>query len=238
MHNTVLKTASPLIVALDYPEAEPALAMAKLLDPALARVKVGKQLFTREGPALVRALHELGFEVFLDLKFHDIPNTVAGAVAAAADLGVWMVNVHASGGSRMMRAALEALETRGSRPLLIAVTVLTSMDQTDLFELGITETPAQRVSALAKLTESAGLDGVVCSAEEAAMLSTQCEPSFLRVTPGIRLPGDDAGDQRRVVTPVQAMANGATHLVMGRSITGAADPRATLATVLQSIAVN
>lgn len=231
-------TASPLIVALDYAEAEPALAMAAQLDPALTRVKVGKQLFTREGPGLVGALHELGFEVFLDLKFHDIPNTVAGAVAAAADLGVWMVNVHASGGSRMMRAAMEALENKPHRPLLIAVTVLTSMDQTDLLELGIRETPAERVQALAELTELAGLDGVVCSAQEAAMLSTQCATEFLRVTPGIRLAGDDAGDQRRVVTPVQAMENGATHLVMGRSITHAVDPSAALSHVLRSISAS
>ena len=238
MLDTASQITSPLIVALDYPEAEAALAMAKLLDPTLTRLKVGKQLFTREGPALVRALHELNFDVFLDLKFHDIPNTVAGAVAAAADLGVWMVNVHASGGSRMMCAAMEALEARNTRPLLTAVTVLTSMDQTDLLELGITQTPAQQVGVLAKLTESAGLDGVVCSAEEAAMLSAQCGPLFLRVTPGIRMAGDDPGDQRRVVTPARAMANGATHLVMGRSITGATDPRAAVASVLQSIVAN
>ena len=238
MLNNTQVTYSPLIVALDYAEAEPALAMAAVLDPVLTRVKVGKQLFTREGPGLVDALHALGFEVFLDLKFHDIPNTVAGAVEAAADMGVWMVNVHASGGSRMMRAAMEALENKTDRPLLIAVTVLTSMDQSDLLELGITETPAERVSALAKLSELAGLDGVVCSAQEAAMLSRQCAKAFLRVTPGIRLAGDDAGDQRRVVTPDQAMTNGASYLVMGRSITHAADPAAALTQVLRSISAN
>jgi orotidine-5'-phosphate decarboxylase len=161
------------------------------------------------------------------LKFHDIPNTVAGAVGAAADLGVWMVNVHASGGRRMMEAAATAVAQRSnSRTQLIAVTVLTSMDETDLLELGISETPAQRVSRLAALAQSSGLDGVVCSAQEAAMLSTQCGHDFSLITPGIRLPEDAAGDQRRVVTPWDAIAGGSTYLVMGRSITGAANPAA------------
>jgi len=170
-------------------------------------------------------LHSLGCEVFLDLKFHDIPNTVAGAVGAAADLGVWMVNVHASGGRRMMEAAAAAVAQRTSaRTQLIAVTVLTSMDETDLLELGISETPAERVGRLAALAQSSGLDGVVCSAQEAEMLSRQCGPEFALITPGIRLPEDAAGDQRRVVTPWDAMAGGSTYLVMGRSITGAANP--------------
>lgn len=218
---------SPLIIALDYPLLGEALACAQKLDPTKVRLKVGKQLFTREGPRVLDALHALGFDVFLDLKFHDIPNTVAGAVGAAADLGVWMVNVHSSGGRRMMEAAATAVAQRSnSRTQLIAVTVLTSMDETDLLELGISETPAQRVSRLAALAQSSGLDGVVCSAQEAAMLSTQCGHDFSLITPGIRLPEDAAGDQRRVVTPWDAIAGGSTYLVMGRSITGAANPTA------------
>ena len=218
---------SPLIIALDYPSLGEALACAQKLDPTKVRLKVGKQLFTREGPRVLDALHALGFDVFLDLKFHDIPNTVAGAVGAAADLGVWMVNVHGSGGRRMMEAAATAVAQRSnSRTQLIAVTVLTSMDETDLLELGISETPAQRVSRLAALAQSSGLDGVVCSAQEAAMLSTQCGHDFSLITPGIRLPEDAAGDQRRVVTPWDAIAGGSTYLVMGRSITGAANPAA------------
>lgn len=226
---------TPLIVALDFPEPEPALALAAAIDPGLARVKVGKQLFTREGPALVRALHDLGHQVFLDLKFHDIPNTVAGAVAAAAELGVWMVNVHAAGGSRMMRAAREALEQVDQPPLLIAVTVLTSMDAGDLRELGIDADPAEQVLRLADLTRKSGLDGVVCSAREASLLRDRCGDEFLRVTPGIRLAGDAVGDQRRVVTPEEALAGGATHLVIGRSVTAAVDPGATLRAIARSL---
>jgi orotidine-5'-phosphate decarboxylase len=225
----------PLIVALDYPSATPALAVADLLDPSLARVKVGKQLFTREGPALVHALHDRGFDVFLDLKFHDIPNTVAGAVTAAAELGVWMVNVHASGGSRMMRAAVDALKAFETPPLLTAVTVLTSMDERDLAELGWPGDPLDRVVSLAALAQESGVDGVVCSAREAGVIRDRAGEDFLRVTPGIRLPGDDAGDQRRVLTPWDALAAGATHLVMGRSITGASSPGETLSHIVSEI---
>lgn len=228
----------PLIIALDVSSLADATAIASKLDPAQCRLKVGKQLFTREGPTVVHALHDLGFEIFLDLKFHDIPNTVAAAVTAAADLGVWMVNVHASGGSRMMRAAVDALTGRSTRPLLTAVTVLTSMDVSDLRELGVNESPMDKVASLAALAEASGVDGVVCSAAEAAMLREQCRESFLLVTPGIRLPGDDVGDQRRVVTPGDAVAAGATHLVMGRSITGAADPVAAIEITLQSLTTN
>ena len=215
---------SPIIVALDYPTLEQALACARQLDPSVVRVKVGKQLFTSIGPAVLSALHDLGFEVFLDLKFHDIPNTVAGAVSAAADLGVWMVNVHASGGRRMMEAAANAVAKRGDKTQLIAVTVLTSMGQDDLSELGIVESPADRVLRLATLAQSSGMDGVVCSAQEAPVLSRQFGCNFSLVTPGIRLPEDEAADQRRVVTPWDAIDGGSTHLVMGRSITGASSP--------------
>lgn len=225
----------PLIVALDYPSAAPALAIADLLDPTLARVKVGKQLFTREGPTVVHALHDRGFDVFLDLKFHDIPNTVAGAVAAAAELGVWMVNVHASGGSRMMRAAVEALKGYEQPPLLTAVTVLTSMDASDLSELGWTGSSLERVLQLAELAQNSGVDGVVCSAQEAGVIRDRLGSDFLRVTPGIRLPGDAAGDQRRVVSPWDALDEGATHLVMGRSITGADSPGEALAKTVAGI---
>ena len=215
---------SPIIVALDYPTLEQALACARRLDPSTVRVKVGKQLFTSAGPAVLSALHDLGFDIFLDLKFHDIPNTVAGAVSAAADLGVWMVNVHASGGRRMMEAAADAVAQRGNKTELIAVTVLTSMDKDDLLELGIIESPADRVLRLAALAKASGMDGVVCSAQEATLLSRQFGRDFSLVTPGIRLPEDEAGDQRRVVTPWDAVDGGSTHLVMGRSITGASSP--------------
>lgn len=228
-------TIGPLVVALDVDSADAALALADQLDPAHARVKVGKQLFTREGPALIQALHQRGFDVFLDLKFHDIPNTVAKAVAAAADLGVWMVNVHASGGSRMMRAAREALEGRANRPWLIGVTVLTSMSEEDLREQGIHSSPLERVLSLASLTQASGLDGVVCSAEEASALRQHLGPDFLLVTPGIRLAGDDPGDQRRVVTPEAALAQGSSYLVMGRSISASADPSATVEHILASL---
>lgn len=219
---------NPVIVALDYPAAEPALALAARLSPELCRLKVGKELFTRSGPSLVEALQGRGFDVFLDLKFHDIPNTVAGAVRAAAELGVWMANVHASGGRRMMEAAAEALQGYDQRPVLIAVTVLTSMSDDDLLELGYTETAVERVSRLAELTQRCGLDGVVCSAMEAPRLRTERGEDFRLVTPGIRLAGDDAGDQRRVLTPADALANGSDYLVIGRSVTGAEDPMAAL----------
>ena len=215
---------SPLIVALDFPTLDQAIACAQRLDPKVVRVKVGKQLFTSEGPAVLFALHNLGFDVFLDLKFHDIPNTVAGAVSAAADLGVWMVNVHAWGGRRMMEAAANSVAQSGNKTQLIAVTVLTSMDDGDLADLGITETPAEQVLRLATLAQSSGMDCVVCSAQEATLLSRQFGRDFSLVTPGIRLPEDDASDQRRVVTPWDAIDGGATHLVMGRSITGASSP--------------
>ena len=227
----------PLIVAVDVDTQREALELADQLDPRDVRVKVGKQLFTREGPVVVSALQQRGFDVFLDLKFHDIPNTVAKAVAAAADLGVWMVNVHASGGRRMMAAAREALANRSQPPLLIAVTVLTSMSDEDLSELGITETPLQQVNKLSALARDSGMDGVVCSAQETVGLREQLGKDFKLVTPGIRLPGDDAGDQRRVVTPNDAVANGSHYLVMGRSITGSTNPAGTASEILASLAV-
>lgn len=228
--------SSPVIVALDYPDAAQALAMADQLDPAKVRVKVGKEIFTRSGPAIVEGLHSKGFEVFLDLKFHDIPNTVAGAVAAAADLGVWMVNVHASGGQRMMEAAANAIANHAKRPHLIAVTVLTSMEGTDLEQVGVMDEPRVQVQRLAELAKRSGMDGVVCSAQEAAMLKEACGQQFELVTPGIRPAGADAGDQRRVLTPVQARDAGVDYMVIGRPITQAAEPTAVVDDILQSLA--
>lgn len=233
-----------IIVALDYADAASALALVERLDPALCRLKVGKELFTASGPELVRALVARGFEVFLDLKFHDIPNTVAAACRAAAGLGVWMMNVHASGGRRMMSAAQEALAdlpsrerpgVKPQRPLLIAVTVLTSMSAEDLAEVGVAAAPADQVLRLARLTQACKLDGVVCSAQEAAMLRSSLGVDFRLVTPGIRPAGADAGDQRRVMTPAEALRAGATDLVIGRPITAAADPLAALKQIQSEI---
>jgi orotidine-5'-phosphate decarboxylase len=219
---------TPVVVALDYASAQPALELAARLSPELCRLKVGKELFTRCGPHLVEQLQGRGFEIFLDLKFHDIPNTVAGAVRAAGELGVWMVNVHAGGGRRMMEAATTALQDFSSKPLLIGVTVLTSLSDQDLAELGYAESAGQRVLRLASLAQDSGLDGVVCSAMEAPDLRREQGDDFCLVTPGIRLAGDAAGDQRRVLTPADAIAGGSDYLVIGRSITAAEDPLAAL----------
>ena len=224
-----------VIVALDFPDAGAALAAAGRLDPALCRVKVGKELFVSAGPAIVGQLHERGFEVFLDLKFHDIPNTVAGACRAAARLGVWMLNMHASGGSAMMRAAREAVAAFPRPPLLIGVTVLTSLSDAELGEVGFAGSAADNVARLARLAASSGLDGVVCSAEEAAMLRESLGAGFVTVTPGIRLAGGAKGDQSRVVTPEDAVRLGAHYLVIGRPVTQAADPAATLQSIVRSL---
>jgi orotidine-5'-phosphate decarboxylase len=224
-----------IIVALDYPAAAPALALAARLDPALCRVKVGKELYVAAGPAVVEQLQQRGLEVFLDLKFHDIPNTVAGACRAAAGLGVWMLNVHASGGLAMMRAAREAVARLARPPLLIGVTVLTSLSDADLAAIGYAGSAAANVERLARLAADAGLDGVVCSAEEAALLRRAIGANFVTVTPGIRLPGDAKGDQSRVVTPEDAVRRGAHYLVIGRPVTQAADPAATLESIARSI---
>lgn len=225
-----------IVVALDAPGPSQALALAARLDPALCRVKVGKELFVAAGPAVVESLQRAGFEVFLDLKFHDIPNTVAGACRAAAALGVWMVNVHASGGPAMMAAAREAVDGAAHRPLLIGVTVLTSLSDAELAAIGWTGGAADNVARLAALARASGLDGVVCSAQEAAQMRAAHGAGFVSVTPGIRLPGGDAGDQSRVVTPVDAVRAGAHYLVIGRPVTQAKDPAATLAAIAASIA--
>ena len=225
----------PVIVALDFPTAQPALELARRLSPRLCRLKVGKELFISSGPDLIERLQDGGFEVFLDLKFHDIPNTVAGAVSAAARLGVWMVNVHAGGGSRMMTAAREAVESSLHRPLLVAVTVLTSMAAEDLRELGCDESIRDRVLRLSRLAAESGLDGVVCSALESSALREVHGDGFCLVTPGIRQEGDAPDDQRRVVTPAEALAQGSDYIVMGRSITSAPDPLAALQRVQREL---
>lgn len=230
-------TLSPIVVALDYADRDKALAFVDGIDPRTCRLKVGKEMFTLFGPQLVRDLHQRGFDVFLDLKFHDIPNTTAHAVAAAADLGVWMVNVHASGGARMMTAAREALLPFGKdAPLLIAVTVLTSMEASDLLDLGVTLSPAQYAEKLARLTQQCGLDGVVCSAQEAVHFKQTLGQAFKLVTPGIRPAGSEAGDQRRIMTPEQAQAAGVDYMVIGRPVTQSADPVRTLQTINASLA--
>lgn len=231
-------TGSPIIVALDFTSAQQALSFAERLSPADCRLKVGKELFTHAGPELVRSLQDRGFEVFLDLKFHDIPNTAAGAVAAAADLGVWMVNVHAQGGRRMMTAARERLQQGGYSTLLTAVTVLTSMEAEDLREVGIDRTPLQHVQALAGLAADCGLHGVVCSAQEAPVLRQQLPAEFKLVTPGIRPANAAADDQRRIMTPEQAMAAGVNYLVIGRPVTQAADPVMALCAINKSLLMN
>ncbi len=226
-----------VIVALDFATEAQALKLVDGLDPTMCRLKVGKEMFTHMGPSFVKSLENRGFGVFLDLKFHDIPNTVARAVAAAADLGVWMVNVHASGGPRMMEAAVKALEPYGAkRPLLTAVTVLTSMDEEQLRAVGITCPLEEQVLRLATLTRDCGLDGVVCSAREAAMLRQHLGQDFKLVTPGIRPRNAELGDQIRVVTPADAIKLGSSYLVMGRPITKALDPIAALKAVNAELA--
>ena len=224
-----------VFVALDFPNAVDALSLVNRLSPRDCGLKVGKELFVTAGPEPVRRMVERGFAVFLDLKFHDIPNTVASACTAAARLGVAMLNVHASGGKTMMTAAREAVERADKRPLLIAVTVLTSLDDADMRNLGVDATAQAQALRLARLTQACGLDGVVCSAQEAPALRAACGPAFKLVTPGIR-PADAAkDDQARIVTPVAAVRNGADYLVIGRPITQAADPVAALASINTSL---
>ena len=224
-----------IIVALDYDNSNSALALADQLNPNQCRLKVGKELFVAAGPQLVKSLSDRGFDVFLDLKFHDIPNTVAKAVSAAADLGVWMTNVHASGGTRMMTAAREAVENHGGDMLLIAVTVLTSMDDSDLQQVGVKSVVKDQVLALATLTKHAGLDGVVCSAQEATHLKQQLGQDFKLITPGIRLTDSASDDQRRIVSPAQAIEQGSDYLVIGRPITQAENPMQMLQKINSSL---
>ena len=236
-----MKTEPPrIVVALDLPDTASALALASRLDPSKCALKVGKELFTAADAGLVRELVRRGFRVFLDLKFHDIPNTVAQACAAATRMGVWMLNVHASGGSAMMAAAREAVSRTAAeagvpRPLLIAVTVLTSLSAADLAETGVNAAPEEQALRLARLAHAQGLDGVVCSAREAAALRRALGPAFTLVTPGIRPAGSAANDQARVTTPAEAIAAGADFLVIGRPIAAAPDPLAALDAIRASI---
>lgn len=225
MHN------SKVIVALDYPDAASAMQLVTRLTPDLCRLKVGKELFTRSGPQLVEELVTHGFDVFLDLKFHDIPNTVASACHAAAELGVWMMNVHALGGERMLQAAKEGISRAGHSPLLIAVTILTSMDESDLAAVGLAGSPLDNVLRLAQLAQQSGLDGVVCSSRETPTLRARLDPDFRLITPGIRPAGSQADDQRRVMTPVDAIKSGSDYLVIGRPVTRADDPVGVLRTI-------
>lgn len=236
--------SSPVIVALDYSSEYEAMQLVEQIEPALCKLKIGKELFTRCGPGLVKQLVDKNFDVFLDLKFHDIPNTVARACEAAADLGVWMMNVHALGGEKMMHAAKQALNNKRTAsdeaPLLIAVTWLTSSGQAELQALGIDTTPENMVERLANMSQKAGLDGVVCSAQEAPLLRQARSKDFILVTPGIRLDPEAQAvvkkdDQCRVVTPEKAMADGANYLVIGRPITQAADPCKVLRTINATI---
>ncbi len=227
---------SKIIVALDYEKESDALALVDQIDPSLCRLKVGKEMFTTLGMNFVKQLHQRNFDVFLDLKYHDIPNTVARAVRSAADLGVWMVDLHASGGLRMMEEAKRILEPYGKdAPLLIAVTVLTSMEDLDLLQIGINASPREQVLRLAHLTQRAGLDGVVCSPQEVEILRNACGEDFKLVTPGIRPIGADFCDQRRVMTPTAAIRAGSDYLVIGRPITKADNPVEVLRSINASI---
>ena len=234
--STAEKPEPRVIVALDYPGRAAVLALVERLEPGSCRLKVGKELFTRAGPQLVEDLAVRGFEVFLDLKFHDIPNTVASACHAAADLGVWMLNVHALGGERMLLAAREGCARAGREPLLVAVTILTSMDAQDLAAIGLAGSPQENVLRLATLVHGCGLDGVVCSSRETAVLRERIGPGFLLVTPGIRPAGSQQDDQRRVMTPQQAISSGASYLVIGRPVTRADDPVSVLRTINSELA--
>lgn len=224
-----------VLIALDFDHTSKALDFVSHLDPKRCRLKVGKELFALGGPQFVKQLISLEFDVFLDLKYHDIPNTVAKACIAAAEMGVWMVNVHALGGRKMMMAAKKAINSCNHQPKLIAVTILTSMETEDLVEVGLAGTPQDNVLRLAKLAKESGLDGVVCSAQEAAILRDQLGADFCLVTPGIRPTTAAVNDQKRIMTPPSAMAAGSSYLVIGRPITQATDPLAELASINQSI---
>lgn len=230
-----MNVQSPIIIALDKSNLKDTLALADSLDPTLCRLKVGKELFTACGTDIVKELHKRKFEVFLDLKFHDIPNTTAQAVKSACDLGVWLTNIHASVGTTAMQKCKDIIAKGGYSTKLIAVTVLTSMSDDDLKELGINRTTKEQVVHLAGLTHKAGLDGVVCSAQEASDLKTKFGKDFLLITPGIRMPDDSTDDQTRICTPKQALDNGADYLVIGRSITGADKPNEKLLQIISSL---
>ena len=232
----MLNNHNPIIAALDVPDAARALALAEQLAPAVGAFKIGKELFVAEGPDIVRRVRDTGANVFLDLKFHDIPNTVAKAVASAARLVVQMLTIHASGGTQMLRAAQAAANEADNSPLILGVTVLTSMDETDLTEIGIQKNPAQQVQHLATLATQAGLKGLVCSPKEIVPLRKILPPETQLITPGIRPAGSDTGDQKRTLTPAEAIEAGANWLVIGRPICAAQNPRAAAEAILESLA--
>ncbi|MCU7938586.1 MAG: orotidine-5'-phosphate decarboxylase [gamma proteobacterium symbiont of Bathyaustriella thionipta] len=227
-----LVNESKIIIALDYKDEVSTMALVEQLEPSLCKLKVGKELFVRCGPSLVKKLISKGFDVFLDLKFHDIPNTVAAACQAAADMGVWMVNVHASGGRKMMQFAREAIDQCEHQPLLIGVTILTSLSRNDIAEVGLDIEPAQQVLRLANLANDSGLDGVVCSPQEVKTLKQQIGKDFCLVTPGVRPAGTAIGDQQRVMTPSEALSQGSDYLVIGRPITADANPVRALKSII------
>lgn len=234
MSNTTSNSLdSKIIVALDYSNEEQALGFVSKVTPDLCKLKVGKELFTTAGPRFVEKIVEQGFDVFLDLKFHDIPNTVMKACHAAADLGVWMVNVHALGGKTMMQAAKEGVNHSPTK--LIAVTILTSMGQDDLNQIGIQTEVKDQVVNLAALANDSGLDGVVCSAKEVSVLRKNLGNDFLLVTPGIRPKGNETSDQKRVMTPSEAINAGSSYLVIGRPITQSDSPVKTLENIINEI---
>lgn len=228
-------TTSKIIVALDFNDLEQVLHFVEQIQPSECRLKVGKELFTAYGPQIVRELHARGFEVFLDLKFHDIPNTVYKAIRVAADLGVWMVNVHASGGREMLVKARKAIQDSQHKPLLIAVTILTSLSDAEVAEIGYSRSLTEQTLYLAQLSYACGIDGVVCSAHESTAIKQNTNAKFLTVTPGIRLSADKTDDQTRIMTPVQAITSGADYLVIGRPITQALTPATTLRAINQSL---
>lgn len=224
-----------VIVALDFNNIDDVINFVSTISPEQCRLKVGKELFTAYGPEIVRKLHDFGFEVFLDLKFHDIPNTVYKAIRVAADLGVWMVNVHASGGREMLERAAQAIQDSMHKPLLIAVTILTSLSKEAVAEIGYARELTEQTLHLAKLSHECGLDGVVCSAHEASLIKSFTSSDFITVTPGIRLQDEKTDDQTRIMTPKNAVKNGADYLVIGRPITQAKNPKETLGLINQSI---
>ena len=227
---------SKLIIALDFPNAQQAFDFVKPLSPNSCKLKVGFELFVAAGADFVKRLVDQGFDVFLDLKFHDIPNTVAAACRRSANLGIWMMNVHASGGKKMLFAAVEALKEQDDAPLLIAVSVLTSMDDASLLDVGIDQTVQEQVLKLSIMSKACGLDGMVCSAQEAALLRQNLGAEFLLVTPGIRPKGANQGDQSRIMTPELAMMAGSSYLVIGRPVTQANDPLQLIEQINMSLA--
>ena len=225
---------SPIIVALDI-ESERALELAKKLNPQECKVKVGSQLFTADGPIIIEKLNELGFDIFLDLKFHDIPNTVKKAVEVAIKMGVWMLNVHSLGGKEMLRAAYEVVEKVSFKPLLVGVTVLTSLNDKSLKEVGLGLNTEDQVLLLAELCQTEGLNGVVCSANELSVLRKHLEEDFLLVTPGIRSSGLENDDQKRISTASEAISNGADYIVIGREISNEIDPSEKIRQILETV---